>query len=156
MPIFLKLDGITGASIDKVHAGEIDVQSFSFGAGNTATRTGTVVASGKVSLSDVEVSMVGSKAGPQLLLACATGRHIANGALSIRASGATTGDYLVYTLSDVLVTQYQISGSGGESPVESLGLNFGRIVVEYKDQRPDGSLGASTKAGWDVARAMPV
>jgi type VI secretion system secreted protein Hcp len=31
-------------------------------------------------------------------------------------------------------------------------LSFGKIQVEYKEQKADGSLGASTKVGWDVKK----
>ena len=34
--------------------------------------------------------------------------------------------------------------------MDSFSLNFSKIQVEYKQQKADGSLGASIKAGWDV------
>jgi type VI secretion system secreted protein Hcp len=33
--------------------------------------------------------------------------------------------------------------------MDSVSLNFSRIQVEYKEQKADGSLGASIKVGWD-------
>ena len=41
---------------------------------------------------------------------------------------------------------------GRGRPVDSVSLNFSKIQVEYKQQKADGSLGASIKAGWDVKR----
>ena len=35
---FLKIEGIEGESTDKVHPGEIEIQSFSWGVSNTAQR----------------------------------------------------------------------------------------------------------------------
>jgi type VI secretion system secreted protein Hcp len=49
------------------------------------------------------------------------------------------------------VSTYQVSGGEGEVvPADSFSLNFSKIQVEYKQQKPDGSLGTSIKAGWDV------
>jgi type VI secretion system secreted protein Hcp len=35
-------------------------------------------------------------------------------------------------------------------PSESVSLNFAKIEFDYKEQKPDGTLGGSVKAGWDV------
>jgi type VI protein secretion system component Hcp len=35
-------------------------------------------------------------------------------------------------------------------PRDHISLNFAKIEFEYKEQKPDGSLGGTVKAGWDV------
>jgi type VI secretion system secreted protein Hcp len=35
-------------------------------------------------------------------------------------------------------------------PLDHISLNFAKIEFEYKEQKPDGSLGGTVKAGWDV------
>ena len=59
-------------------------------------------------------------------------------------------DYLVYRLSDVIVTSYQTGASAHDDsgPVDQISLGFGRVEVEYRPQKPDGSLGATVKARW--------
>ena len=34
-------------------------------------------------------------------------------------------------------------------PIDSITLNFSKIDAEYKEQKSDGTLGGSTKAGYD-------
>ena len=150
---FLSIDGIAGDSLDAKHKGEIEVQSFSWG----ETQSGSVAAgggagAGRVSMQDLHMTTRTSKAGPQLLLACASGKHFKTAALTARRSGTVGGqEFLTFSLTDVLVSSYQTSGAGGaDGPEDAVSLNFGRIVVEYREQNPDGSPGPTTKAGWDV------
>ena len=92
-----------------------------------------------------------SKASPSLMLACASGQHFKSAVLTARKAGKGQQEFLTFSLSDVLVSAYQTGGAEGEvAPGDSVSLNFSKIQVEYKQQNPDGSLGASIKAGWDV------
>jgi type VI secretion system secreted protein Hcp len=57
----------------------------------------------------------------------------------------------------VLISSYQTAGTTGDaSPVDSVSLNFAKVHVEYKQQKADGSLGGSIKAGWDVKQSKQV
>jgi type VI secretion system secreted protein Hcp len=35
-------------------------------------------------------------------------------------------------------------------PVDQISLNFAKIEQEYKEQKADGTLAGSVKAGWDL------
>jgi len=155
---FLKIDGIPGESTDKKHAGEIAVESFSWGATQSGTGgAGGGGGAGKVQIQELYVTASSSKAGPPLFLACATGTHVKSAVLSARkGSSKQPGDFLTFSLSDVLVRSYQIAGSDTEPPRDSVALSFGRIEIEYKEQKADGSFGASTKAGWDATKSTKV
>lgn len=149
---FLKLDGIDGESQDKKHKGEIDVSSFSFGVsqGGTFGRAGGGGA-GKASFQDIHFTKEMDKASPKLMLACATGQHIAKGTLICRKAGGTQEEYLKMEFGDVLVSSYQTGGSsGGVLPIDQFSLNFGKVEQEYKEQTAKGSLGGSVKAGFDL------
>jgi type VI secretion system secreted protein Hcp len=50
-------------------------------------------------------------------------------------------DYLIYTLTDVLISSYSMS-SGGETPMESLALNYTKIHSKYVKQADDHSTGS--------------
>ncbi len=50
----------------------------------------------------------------------------------------------------LMVTSYQISDSGDETPNESISLNFGKITVEYFEQDNKGTLTSTGQASWDV------
>lgn len=150
---FLKLDGIPGESTDDKHKGEIDLQSFSFGVsqGGTFSRGGGGGA-GKASFQDFHFTKEMDKASPKLMLACATGDHIAKATLVCRKAGGTQEEYLKIEFGDVLVSSYQVGGSsgGGALPTDQFSLNYGKIEQEYKEQTSKGSLAGSVKAGWDL------
>jgi type VI secretion system secreted protein Hcp len=148
---FLRIDGIQGESTDEKHKGEIPVLSFSWGEAQSAPPVGGGGGgAGKVTMSPLNVSAVTSKASPPLLLACATGKHLKSATLTgRRAGGKAQLEFLTFSLSDVLVSDYQISGSE-DTPMDSVSLSFGKIEVEYREQKADGSAGAVSKAGWDV------
>ena len=59
-------------------------------------------------------------------------------------------EYLSWTFSDVLISSYQTTGSGGDMSMDSVSLAFSKVQVEYKPQKADGSLGTPIVAGWDV------
>jgi type VI secretion system secreted protein Hcp len=148
---FLRIDGIAGESTDARHKDEIVVESFSWG----ETQTGSFAAgggagAGKVAMQDLHVTTQTSKASPPLLLACAAGQRLKSAVLTGRRSGQQQADFFTVTLSDVLVSDYQVSGSEAAAPTDAVSLRFARIVVAYFEQKPDGSLGAPVKAGWDV------
>ena len=150
---FLKLDGIEGESADSKHKGEIELASWSFG----ATQGGTFSAgggggAGKVSMQDFHFVMKCSKASPKLFLACATGEHIKKAVVVARKAGKEQQEYLKYTFTDLLVSSFQTGGSGAGDvvPMEQISMNFAKIEVEYKEQKADGTLGGTIKAGYDV------
>lgn len=150
---FLKIDKIPGESKDAKHKDEIELESFSWGATQTGTfGGGGGGGAGKVSMQDFHFMMRVNKASPKLVLACATGEHIKNAILTARKAGKDQQDFLKYTFSDILVSSYQTGGAsaGSEIPTESISLNYSKMEVEYKEQNPDGTLGAPVKAGYDL------
>ena len=150
---FMRIDGVSGESLDAKHKGEIEVESWSWGEAHPVPPGGAGggAGTGKVQMQDFNFTAKFSKASPSLMLACASGKHFKSAVLTARKSGKSQQDFLTFSLSDVLVSAYQTGGVEGEVvPADSVSLNFAKIQVEYKQQNPDGSLGASIKAGWDV------
>jgi type VI secretion system secreted protein Hcp len=151
---FLKIDGIDGESKDSKHKSEIDIESFSWGATQSGTsHAGGGSGGGKVNMGDIHfVSSYLSKASPKLMLACATGEHIKKAVLICRRAGKEQQEFLKYTFSDLLVSSYQTSGhnSGDGLPGDQFSFNFTKIEMEYKEQKPDGTLGGTTPAGYDM------
>jgi type VI secretion system secreted protein Hcp len=150
--LFLKIDGIQGESKDAKHANEIDVDAFSWGETNVVSHAGGGGGgAGKVAMQDFHFTKRLDKASPVLFLACASGKHFPKAVLSARKAGQGQQDYLVITLSDVVVSGYQVGGAeSGEAGVDQTSLAFSRIVFEYRPQKPDGSLAPAVKAGWDL------
>ncbi|HBU09819.1 MAG TPA: hypothetical protein DEB30_03420, partial [Candidatus Peribacter riflensis] len=54
-------------------------------------------------------------------------------------------DYLVITLSDVMVSSFVQNGDGSDVPAETLSFTYAKIEFEYRTQD-----GAVTKASWDL------
>ena len=149
---FLKIEGIEGEATDQKHKGEIDLQSWSWGATNAGSFAfGGGGGAGKVQMQDFHFVMKVNKASPKLFEAVATGLHIKKATLCCRKAGKTQQEYLIVNFADILVSSYQAGGSAGDViPVDQISLNFADIDMEYKDQKPDGSLGAAIKKGYNL------
>ena len=149
--MFLKIDGVEGESIDSKHKGEIELQSFSFGATQSGTSaTGGGGGAGKVKIQDLMFTSKIDKASPKLFQACANGEHLKSAIITMRTAGKAQQEFVTYKLTDVLVRSYQIGGSSGDLPMEQVSLSFSKIEIEYKPIQKDGTLGAPIRSGWDV------
>ena len=150
---FLKLEGVEGESADDKHKGEIDVQSFSWGATNSGTHSGGGGGgAGKVSVQDFHFVMGMNKASPKLFERACTGEHIPKAILTCRKAGTKQQEYLIIKFTDLLVSSYQTGGSshGDVVPTDQISLNFAKLEIEYKEQKKDGTLGGAIKAGYDL------
>ena len=150
---FLKIEGIEGESSDSKHKGEIEIESFSWGEVQSGTASsGSGMGAGKVSMQDFNFAMRLNKASPKLMLACAQGEHIKSAILTCRKAGKDQQEYLKVTFSDLMVSSFQTGGSGGSDviPMDQIALNFTKVEMEYKEQKPDGTLGGTIKAHYDL------
>jgi type VI secretion system secreted protein Hcp len=150
--IHLKLGDIKGESTDNVHRGEIDVLSWSWGMSNpSSVAPGGGRAAGKVQIQQIHFVHHVDKASPNIMKMCAAGEHLAEAILTQRKPGSVPQEYLVIRLEDVMVTSVSDSGSSGsELPTESVALAFARVDLEYKPQKPDGSLEAGIHFKSDI------
>ncbi len=126
--------------------------SFSWGESQGGVHAGGGGGAGKVSMQDIHFTMHLNKASPALALHCANGKHIPKALLSCRKAGEKQQDFYKVYLTDLLVSSYQTGGSASSDvvPVDQVSINFAKIEWEYAEQKPDGSLSASAKYGWDV------
>jgi type VI secretion system secreted protein Hcp len=149
---FLKIDGIQGDSLDKVHKGEIDVESWSWGVVSEGSPGSGGGGAGRASFQDFHFVTKISTASPQLFLSCATGVHHKDATLSGRHAGGdkASGDFLKYKLGDVQVTSVQHAEGGSDLPIEQFSLGYGRFEITFTPQNPDGSAGTPVSAGFDV------
>src|SRR3954471_17502597 len=149
---FLRIDGIAGESTDAKHQGEIAVQTFLWGETQSAPPLGGGGGAGKLSAGPLIVTARASKASPPLLLACATGQHLKSAVLSARRAGGGKGqfEFLTISLNDVLITSFEVNATADGGPMDEVSLAFAQIVVEYREQKPDGSAGTVARAGWDL------
>jgi type VI secretion system secreted protein Hcp len=95
------------------------------------------------------------KASPKLMQACATGQHIPDATITERKSGPSTQEFLIIRFSDVIVTSVVPAGAGGDAVVEQVSLQAAKVDLEYKPQRPDGSVDASIDFKFDILANKP-
>jgi type VI secretion system secreted protein Hcp len=74
-----------------------------------------------------------SKAGPALMVACASGRHLPSALLTLHKAGDKGIEFLKIKLSDCLVSSYQDGGQSGDGdlPTDEFSLAFQKIDVMY-------------------------
>jgi type VI secretion system secreted protein Hcp len=157
---FLRIDGIKGESLDaKGHAGEIELQSWSWGETNSGSFAQSAGGgAGKVVMQDFHFVMMSNTASPKLFQACASGEHIPSATLTCRKAGTTPQEFLIIKFTDLLISSYQTGGSNRKLDVEAviptdqISFNFATIEVDYKEQKADGSLGPAIHGGWDVKK----
>jgi type VI secretion system secreted protein Hcp len=139
--MFIKIGDIKGEAQDKTHKDEIDVLAWSWGlAQSGSTHSGGGGGSGKVNVQDLSFTKFVDKATPNLLKMCCNGKHYPEAKLVVRKAGENPIEYLVVTMTDVLISAVSTGGSGGEDKLtENVTLNFGKVKVEYQPQKADGT-----------------
>jgi type VI secretion system secreted protein Hcp len=148
--IFAKIGDIKGESQDAKHKEEIDVYSWSWGVAQNGTMAaGGGGGAGKASFHDLTFVHNVDKASPNLLKACASGKHIPEATIVQRKAGEGQQEYIVVKMTDVMITNVSSSGSGGEM-TESVALQFAKVELEYKPQKADGSLDAGLFFKYDL------
>jgi type VI secretion system secreted protein Hcp len=156
--MFLKLTGIDGESSDSVHAGEVDVLAWSWGASQSGTmHLGTGGGAGKVSDQDLSVTKYVDSASHNLLKHCHTGAHIDEAVLTVRKAGGSPLEYIILTMKKVIVSSISTGGSGGEDRLtENVTLNFAEFEYAYVPQLADGTGDAAKEFKWDIAGNVEV
>jgi type VI secretion system secreted protein Hcp len=152
--MFLKIDGIDGESTDAKHKNEIEILSYGWGvAQQGASGSGGGGGAGKAAFEDLHVLARLQKSSPKLFVACASGKHVKQGVLTVRKGGAKKFEFLKITISDVLVSSFEQVGPDNEAdgaPLEEIGLSFAKIRVDYTQQSATGAAGVVTSAEWDL------
>ena len=154
---YLKIDGIDGEAQDSKHKGDIELESWSFGATNHADVGTGGLGAGKVSFQDFNFTMKVNKASPKLMLACADGEHIKKAVLTCRKAGKDQQEFLKYTFSDCMVTSFNQGGSpDGIVPVDHVTVAYSKIEKEFVSQKADGTGEGTVKGGWDLKQHAKV
>ena len=150
--IFAKIGDIKGESLDSKHKDEVEVLSWSWGVSNTGTLSaGGGGGAGKATFSDFSFTHQIDKASPSLMKACATGTHFKDATITARKAGKGQQEFLIIKMSDVIVTNVS-PGSGGSDggSAEHVVLQFSKVELEYKPQKPDGTLDTGVLFAFDL------
>jgi type VI secretion system secreted protein Hcp len=152
---FLDLEGIEGEAQDSDYEKKIELQSFSWGASNNNSfshGTGGSVSKGQIH--DISFTKLADKASVRLMDRVVSGLHIKKAKVSLlKQSGEKKIPYLEIELTDVIVTSWQLSGSGGgHLPMESGSLGFAKMHTYYKPQGNEGDAAGNVEFGWDLQK----
>ena len=155
MAAYIKFDGVDGESLDKDHSKWSDIQSFSQGMHQPgASATGAARRRGDVILDALHVSKELDKASPKLAEAVCKGKVFPKVEIHLTGSTSDSGrtTYYAYELKNVLVSSYNIGGSGQSEqvPMEDFSLNFEEIKVTYTEFDSKGSKKGNVEYSWKV------
>ncbi|MDE2368880.1 MAG: type VI secretion system tube protein Hcp [Burkholderiales bacterium] len=154
--MFLEIDTINGETEDKVFKPKkaMDILAWSWGLSNSGTtHTGGGGGSGKCNVQDISVTKYVDKASNALLDGCAKGTHFTKATLTVRKAGAKPLEYIIITMTEVIVTSVSTGGSGGEDRLtENVSLNFAEVKFEYQPQDKTGAAdGAKLPFTYNIA-----
>ena len=149
--IFAKLGDIKGESLDDKHKDEIEVLSYSWGVTNAGSMAhGSGGGEGKATFHDLSFIHRYDKSSPVLMQYCATGVHLKEATITNRKAGKGQQEYLIIKMNDVIVTGVTHGNSGSDGATENVSVAFAKVAVEYKPQKPDGSLDAGVFFKYDL------
>jgi type VI secretion system secreted protein Hcp len=150
--IFAKIGDIKGESLDDKHKGEVELLAWSWGVSQSGTMAhGGGGGQGKASFQDFHLTHHVDKASPVLMKACATGEHIKEATITSRKAGKGQQEFLVIKMNDIIITGVHPTGNGSDGGmVENVTLQCSKVDLEYKPQKPDGSLDAGLHFKYDI------
>ena len=155
MAAYIKFDGVDGEAKDKEHKGWSDLSSFSQGMTQPGGgATGPTRRRGDVILDDLSCAKEIDKASPKLAEAVCNGKIYPKVEIELTASTTDAGrvTYYRYELKNVMITSYNISGSGQSEdvPMEDFALNFEEIKVTYTETESSGKSKGNVEYSWKV------
>lgn len=163
MPIYMHIEGIEGDVTAKGHEKWIELNSLTFGVNrDIKTRNGKASDREKTlpNVGEIIVGMNMSKSSPNIFNEACVGK--AKKTIEIDVCQTTTGEpktYLRYTLSEVLLSNYQVHidhDAERAEPLEKINLNFNKIVMKYTQFSDGNTPLAPTAAGYDLTTGTKV
>lgn len=158
--IFLTLQDIKGETQDSVFQedGGMDVLAWSWnGSQSGTTHMGSGSGSGKANFGDLSITKYIDSASTALLQYMTLGKHIPEGTLTVRKAGGEQHDYIIFVMTDIIVTSVSTGGSGGEDRLtENVTLNFAEFSYQYNEQNVEGEVEEGTPFGYDIAGNVEV
>jgi len=153
--MFIKFDGVDGESKDANHDKWIDVLSIDWGSRGAQPVATAAVARprrpanprraaaratpGRMEISDVTLTKTYDKSSAKLMEACANGTALPAMIVELTPSDPGRTPYLRYELTNVMVSSYSISAGSGQTPVESVTLNFAAVKWDYIEESKRGN-----------------
>jgi type VI secretion system secreted protein Hcp len=149
----MQVDGIDGSATDDTHTNWIPVDSFQWGVGraiSSPTGGSSDRESSVMSVSEVVITKEADAATVKLMDWCFGGSDSKTVKFDFVATGKEDAPFLQYELDDTLISGYSQS-SGGDRPMESITLNFIKIMLTVQTIDPTNNQATPSTVGWDIA-----
>jgi type VI secretion system secreted protein Hcp len=155
MAAYIKFDGIDGESQDKDHKSWSDMMSFGQSMHQPGSgATGASRRRGDVILDDIVIAKELDKASVKIAESVCKGKVFPKVEIDMTASYTDVGrvTYYRYELTNVMVTSYNVNGSGQaeDVPTEDLALNFEEVKVTYTEMDSKGKTKGNVEYSWKV------
>lgn len=156
MAIYMNYDGIQGDVTETGHTQWIELHSFQWGVGrgiSTSVGSAAERESSAPSVSEVVVTKENDIATGKLMQE-ALGGHGKTVKIDFTRTDKNKQDvYLSLELTNTLISGYSHSG-GGERPLETISLNFTKVVFKTKQMKDDASEGQPFNVTYDLETAQ--
>ena len=133
---------------------KIEILSFSHGVAQqiTGDQSNTKRTSGKPNHQDFTVSKYVDLATTSLIDYCNQAKPIATAKIIIgQNDNGKVDQFLVYELTNALISSVSVGGGGGGKPQETVTFNYTKISWTYKVQKSDVTDAGNASAKWDLA-----
>lgn len=155
--IFLKLDDIAGESLAKGFEKQIEIMSYSHNVAMQVTNdvSNTERTSGRAHVGEMSLTKFVDLSTPTLNEYCCSGKMIKEAVLTLcRNDNGAMLPFIVYTLTNCVVSHLSVSGGSGGKPVETMSLNFTKIKWEITAQKSSGEKEGNASSVWDMAQNL--
>jgi type VI secretion system secreted protein Hcp len=148
---------LKGESQDEQFKDCIQIDSWSWTGTNASTHhVGSGGGFGKVMHGDLQCQKYLDKASIILFDKLNCGDHFKEAILHCRKKQGAEGkglEFLKITMKHVTVSNVSLGGHHDANAIsESLSLSYEEVKFEYVEQKPDGSKGGVSQAGWNLAQ----
>ena len=153
MAIFMTIPDVPGEATAKGFEQLIECLSLAHGVSQaaTATQSGSL-GDANCHHQDISVSKLTDSSSPLLLQNCCEAKNFPEIMIQVTKTVASQQiAYLVVTLTDCILSSVSYSGDGEGSPVESLTINYAKVVWNYTSVDKTGTVGGSTEGAWNLA-----
>ena len=151
---------INGESTLKGFEKFVEIQSYSHGVSNNIqwTTSNTGRSTGRPNLQELTISKNLDATTPLLNFHCTKASNLGAVKIHLVRQDATSDgknqnaiDYMIYELTDVMISSVSVGGGGGAIPTETISLNFSKITWTYDAQKPDTGKEGVVVQYWDMA-----
>lgn len=152
----LKIVEVLGDARTSNHQGEIELLSWGWGevqSGSFGTESSST-SGGNLAMRDFAFTARTGLASANLMLYCSCGKPLKSAVLTCEApkSGGGNHTYLTVTMTKVIISHYDVVVSPGqEHPVDTFQIKFEKIEFKYVPLKPDGTIGGTCSASWNLA-----